>query len=103
MSARAPLLLLPVSMVQVKHGMARMSVDLSLHADLKQRLRQTGSSLTDIANKLGVLQSTVTVVSQGYRKSHRIQDAIAKQLGTTPQALFPDRYLGGAADPNQNK
>jgi len=50
-----------------------MSVDLSLHADLKQRLRQTGSSLTDIANKLGVLQSTVTVVSQGYRKSHRIQ------------------------------
>ena len=80
-----------------------MSVDLSLHADLKQRLRQTGSSLTDIANKLGVLQSTVTVVSQGYRKSHRIQTALALQLGTTPSSLFPDRYLGGDTDPDQDK
>ncbi|NDW02688.1 MULTISPECIES: helix-turn-helix domain-containing protein [unclassified Salipiger] len=34
----------------------------------------------------------MTVVSQGYRKSHRIQKAIAKQLGITPQQLFPDRY-----------
>lgn len=69
-----------------------MGVDLSHHEDVKQRLRLAGSSLTEIAQRLGVLQSTVTVVSQGYRKSHRIQDAIAQKLGTTPQQLFPDRY-----------
>lgn len=69
-----------------------MTVDLPRHEDVKRRLRQAGSSLTEIAQRLGVLQSTVTVVSQGYRKSHRIQDAIASQLGMTPQQLFPDRY-----------
>lgn len=69
-----------------------MGVDLAHHEDVKQRLRLSGSSFTQIAHRLGVLQSTVTVVSQGYRRSHRIQDAIAQQLGTTPQQLFPDRY-----------
>lgn len=69
-----------------------MKVDLLRHEDVKRRLRLAGSSLTEIARTEGVLQSTVTVVSQGYRKSHRIQKAIAKQLGTTPQQLFPDRY-----------
>lgn len=69
-----------------------MKVDLLRHEDVKRRLRLSGSSLTEIAQAEGVLQSTVTVVSQGYRKSHRIQEAIARKLGTTPQQLFPDRY-----------
>lgn len=69
-----------------------MSVDLQRHEDVKLRLREKGSSLTRIARETGVLQSTVTVVSQGYRRSRRIEFEIAKALGTTPQELFPDRY-----------
>jgi len=48
--------------------------------------------MAEIARTLGIKQSSVTVVSQGYRRSHRVQSAIATQLGTTPQKLFPDRY-----------
>ena len=69
-----------------------MSVDLSRHEEVKARLRQQGSSLTKIAAGLGVEQPTVTVVSQGYRRSRRIEAEIARVLGTTPQDLFPDRY-----------
>ena len=69
-----------------------MSVDLRRHELVKFRLRAEGSSLASIARELGVLQSSVTVVSQGYRRSHRIQTAIAVALGTTPQTLFPYRY-----------
>jgi len=39
------------------------SVDLLRHSDVKLKLRERGSSLTQIANETGVLQSTVTVVS----------------------------------------
>ena len=48
--------------------------------------------MAKIARSLGISQSSVTVVSQGYRRSHRVQREIADQLGTTPQELFPDRY-----------
>lgn len=69
-----------------------MSVDLQRHEFLKLQLRLKGSSLAQVAKSLGVLQSSVTVVSQGYRRSQRIEAAIANQLGTSPQALFPERY-----------
>ncbi|MBV5262047.1 transcriptional regulator [Synechococcus moorigangaii CMS01] len=79
-----------VQVTQPRIGLVK--VDLLRHEDVKRRLRLAGSSLTEIARTEGVLQSTVTVVSQGYRKSHRIQKAIAEQLGIAPQQLFPDRY-----------
>lgn len=69
-----------------------MKVDLESHEILKCRLRLAGSSMAKIARTLGISQSSVTVVSQGYRRSHRVQREIADQLGTTPQQLFPDRY-----------
>lgn len=69
-----------------------MKVDLQNHEILKCRLRLVGSSMAAIARTLGISQSSVTVVSQGYRRSHRVQREIACQLGTTPQQLFPDRY-----------
>ncbi|WP_138473009.1 helix-turn-helix domain-containing protein [Poseidonocella sp. HB161398] len=69
-----------------------MKVDLHNHEQLKCRLRLAGSSMAEIARTLGIKQSSVTVVSQGYRRSHRVQSAIANQLGTTPQELFSDRY-----------
>lgn len=70
-----------------------MKVNLEHHELLKCRLRLTGSSMAKIARLLGVSQSSVTVVSQGYRRSHRVQQEIAEQLGTTPEELFPDRYI----------
>lgn len=69
-----------------------MKVDLKKHERLKFRLRLAGSSMAKIARQLGISQSSVTVVCQGYRKSHRVQTEIAEHLGTTPQKLFPDRY-----------
>ncbi|PAU98836.1 helix-turn-helix domain-containing protein [Paracoccus salipaludis] len=69
-----------------------MKVDLQNHERLKCRLRLAGSSMAGVARALGISQSSVTVVSQGYRRSHRVQSEIAGQLGTTPQELFPDRY-----------
>ncbi|QAX28400.1 helix-turn-helix domain-containing protein [Leisingera sp. NJS204] len=69
-----------------------MKIDLENHELLKFRLRMAGSSMAEIARHLGINQSSVTVVSQGYRRSHRVQAEIARQLGTTPQELFPERY-----------
>ena len=69
-----------------------MSVNLNRHEMTKCRLRCAGTSLADISKFLGVSQSSVTVVSQGYRRSHRIQAEIAKRLGLRPEDLFPDRY-----------
>ncbi len=69
-----------------------MTVDLARHEDLKRRLKAAGSSLADIARHLKRSPSTVTVVSQGYRVSHKVQTEIATVLGTTPDFLFPERY-----------
>lgn len=70
-----------------------MSVDLKRHDFVKYQLKSKGSSLSTIANTLGVLSSSVTVVSQGYRRSSRVEAAIANALGTTPEELYPERYL----------
>ncbi len=66
--------------------------DLDLHASIKTRLRSAGSGINALARELGVTPSTVTTVSQGYHRSRRIQQAIASKLGTTPEAIWPDRY-----------
>lgn len=58
-------------------------------------LRVAGSSLAEVARELGVTGTTVTSVSQGYRRSRRIESAIASKLGVAPGSLWPDRYPGG--------
>ncbi len=60
------------------------------------RLRLAGSSLANIAQEMGVAATTVTHVSQGRCRSRRIERAIASKLGTTPEALWPDRLSGKA-------
>lgn len=67
-------------------------VDLALHEQIKERLLDVGSGICALARELGIRPSTVTVVSQGYRRSERVQVAIAEKLGTTPDRLWPDRY-----------
>lgn len=62
------------------------------HRRVKESLRLRGSSLSAIARQLDVSASTVTIVSQGHRRSHRIESAIAEALGLTPAEVWPDRY-----------
>jgi Ner family transcriptional regulator len=72
---------------------------LEQHERIKMRLRLAGSSLAEVARDLGVAGTTVTSVSQGYRRSRRIESAIAAKLGVQPGSLWPDRYPdGGCAD-----
>lgn len=69
-----------------------MLVSLRRHESIKMRLRLAGSSLADVARELGVSASTVTTVSQGYRRSARIQAAIARKLSMSPTKLWAERY-----------
>lgn len=71
---------------------------LQRHERIKLRLRRVGSSLAQVARELGVTGSTVTSVSQGYRRSRRIEQAIADKLRDTPERLWPDRYPKEPAD-----
>lgn len=66
---------------------------LQQHERVKMRLRLLGTSLADVARELGVAATTVTSVSQGFRRSRRIEALIAQKLRTTPLRLWPDRYL----------
>jgi len=68
-----------------------MKPDLEHHELLKFRLRQRRLSLAQISRQLGVTAGSVTAVSQGYRRSRRIERALADALGTSPAELFPDR------------
>lgn len=69
-----------------------MRPELEQHEQIKMRLRLAGSSLANVARELGVAGTTVTCVSQGYRRSRRIEAAIAVKLGVKPWDLWPDRY-----------
>ncbi len=69
-----------------------MHLDLKRHERIKMRLRVAGSSLADVARDLGVAATTVTSVSQGYRRSRRIEAAIAAKLGVGAKDLWPSRY-----------
>jgi len=65
------------------------------HERIKMRLRVAGTSLSQIARTLNVQPTTVTAVSQGLRRSRRIEDKIAEALSTTAAKLWPDRYPPG--------
>lgn len=65
---------------------------LEKHERIKMRLWIAGSSLADVARELDVAATTVTSVSQGYRRSRRVETAIATKLGVLPNTLWPDRY-----------
>lgn len=62
------------------------------------QLRLVGSSLAQVARDLQVAATTVTSVSQGYRRSRRIETAIATKLGVGPEELWPERYPANRGD-----
>ncbi|MBT8154310.1 helix-turn-helix domain-containing protein [Epibacterium ulvae] len=69
-----------------------LTPDLERHENLKCSLRKRGSSLAKAAEFLKISPTSVTLVSQGFRRSHKIQSHLAAILETTPEALFPERY-----------
>ena len=73
-----------------------MKSERKRHERIKMRLRMAGSSLSKIARELEVQPTTVTVVSQGLRRSKRIEEKIAEALSTRPEKLWPERYPSGA-------
>lgn len=69
------------------------------HAEIRDGLRAAGSSLSALARELGVAGPTVTIVSQGHRRSRRIERAIAERLGRDVRDVFPDRYREDSMTP----
>lgn len=69
-----------------------MISDEFCHEMIRARLRMAGSSFTALARELGITPASVSLVSQGLRRSRKVQGAIASKLGTTPQRIWPDRY-----------
>jgi lambda repressor-like predicted transcriptional regulator len=69
-----------------------MMIDDKRHANIKSALRLKHLTLSDIARSLDVTPGTVSIVSRGFRRSRRIESAIATALGFTPEELWPDRY-----------
>lgn len=67
-------------------------VDDKQHARIKAALSLRGRSLSDVARELDVAPTTVSIVSRGFRRSRRIEAAIAGELGLLPAQIWPDRY-----------
>ena len=67
-------------------------IDEKQHQRIKAALTLRGITLSSIAKTLDVKPTTVTTVSKGYRRSRRIEHAIAEALGCTPAQIWPERY-----------
>ena len=62
------------------------------HQEIRNALKARGLTISDVARQLGLSQATITTVSQGYRRSARVEKHLAELLGTTCATLFPERY-----------
>jgi len=62
------------------------------HQEIRDALKARGLTISDVARQLGLSQATITTVSQGYRRSARVEKHLAELLGTTCATLFPERY-----------
>jgi lambda repressor-like predicted transcriptional regulator len=72
-------------------------VEKTAHERVKIALALHKSSFSEIARELDVAPATVAMVSQGYRRSRRIENAIADAIGTSPEMIWPTRYLDEAS------
>lgn len=62
-------------------------IDDKRHARIKSALSLKRISLSDIARSLAVTPSTVSIVSRGFRRSRRVEQAIADALGQRPEEM----------------
>ena len=67
-------------------------IDDKRHANIKAALALRGRCLSDIARELEVAPTTISIVSRGFRRSRRIEAAIADELGLSAAQIWPDRY-----------
>ena len=67
-------------------------IDDKQHARIKSALALRGATLSSIARDLNVAPGTVSIVSRGFRRSRRIEKAIADAVGRSPAELWPQRY-----------
>ena len=79
-------------MVLAKWAESSSVVDEEKHGRIKHALSLRGTSLSDIARAHGVKPSSVSLVSTGWRRSYRLEVAIANALDLAPEELWPDRY-----------
>ncbi len=66
--------------------------DQTSPAQIRAQLIDYGCRPTELAKQLGVSDASVSLVISGKSKSARIADAIAEQLGTTKESLWPQIY-----------
>lgn len=66
-------------------------------SDVKASLEKKGSSLADVASKLGLTKQSMTKVK--HQPYARIESAIAKELDKDPQAIWPTRYYHSNGSP----
>lgn len=67
-------------------------IDEKQHQRIKAALALKGITLSAIARDLNVRPTTITIVWKGYRRSQRIEQAIAVALDCSPRQLWPSRY-----------
>lgn len=62
------------------------------HEMVRARLRLARTSFSNIARELGITPASVSLVSQGRRRSRKVERTIADKLGTQPEKIWPGRY-----------
>lgn len=62
------------------------------HQEIRDALKERGYTISGVARDLGISAATVTTVSQGYRRSARVEEYLAQLLGVSTACLFPERY-----------
>jgi len=80
-------------MVVAKQSEIPVTVNEETHLAIKKRLSQLGKTFVEIAQQEGVSKVSVSIVSRGYRRSRRIEAAIARAVNSTPEELWPERYV----------
>lgn len=68
-------------------------VNEETHLQIKEALHTRGLSFGGIARDQGVAKATISIVSRGYRRSRRLEKAIADALNVEPAQLWPERYV----------
>lgn len=63
------------------------------HERIKAELRIRGTSLAKLGRDLSVTGAAMSMVCIGHNRSVRIEAAIACALETTPECLWPERYI----------